>query len=128
MKNIKEEILNNNLIHENFTIEDYPILYIENEQLILYNQKQNEKIILENTIPEDGTLIQKYVNDNLNLIIYITDSILYLYNIKTTEETKEVIYSKVSNYEYLIDDELNNDPVTTETKEILCNYITYFKN
>lgn len=104
MKNIKEEILNNNLIHENFTIEDYPILYIENEQLILYNQKQNEKIILENTIPEDGTLIQKYVNDNLNLIIYITDSILYLYNNKITEETKEVIYSKASNYEYLIDD------------------------
>ena len=110
---------------------DYPILYLENGQLILWQEGNDEKIVVDSDYKEknNASLVMAYANKTDNMFAYLNDGSLYLYNVK--EKTNEKIASDVSKYslsftdtdEYLIYESEDDDIYSYNIKEKMKNKV-----
>ena len=116
---------------------EYPILYLENEQLVLWQKGSDEKIIVDDDFSEEDNryLDMVYANNTNNLFAYLDDDSLYIYNVKKatnervssdvgdnfifTEDDKYLVYesSEGTIYSYDIKEKMKNKVVSVSEED-----------
>lgn len=101
---------------------EYPILLIENEQLVMWRKGEEEKKVVVKEFKEKY-LYTSYANNTINEIAYLEDDSLYIYNVK--EEKSEKIAANVEDFEFSSKD---NHIVYTTTEDKIYAYNFKDKN
>lgn len=96
------------IISRIFKTNDYPLVFVENDQLVMWNSKTKEKkVIVDDYLTEkNGNLSFVYANNTTNLFAFVYETNLFLYNVE--DEIQEKIASNVpSSYAdiYFTDDD-----------------------
>jgi hypothetical protein len=115
---------------------EYPIVYLDGDKLMMWQSQTNSKTVLDDeySTKNNSSLIISYANTTNNMLAYINDENLYLYNVKTQEKEKisstaesDLNFSKNDKYLTYLDDggDLFSYNIETKIKTKLTNVEGY---
>jgi hypothetical protein len=83
------------------SLSNYPIVFVENEKLVLSSNNESKKIIVDNKYDthDNDSLLVAYPHSSSMYFLYMNDGSLYLYNLKS--KTKEKIASNLDTPTFL---------------------------